>query len=101
MPPKPKGEATSGVKPGMEQLIPIINRLQDIFSRMGFANIDLPQVQTAVLSRHCEGELSRHTLLSLREHSGRTCRAACRVPRRSSRSRCPQCLLYGMQISVL
>eukprot|EP01043_Picozoa_sp_COSAG02_P041285 COSAG02_NODE_3410_length_6788_cov_20.669009_1_plen_85_part_10 len=35
MPPKPKagegGGGMSGVKPGMEQLIPIINRLQDIF----------------------------------------------------------------------
>ena len=58
MPPKPKGDAptTSGVKPGMEQLIPIINRLQDIFSRMGFANIDLPQI--AVVGAQSAGKSS-------------------------------------------
>ena len=61
MPPKPKGAdaapgAISGVKPQMEQLIPIINRLQDIFSRMGFANIDLPQI--AVVGAQSAGKSS-------------------------------------------
>ena len=57
MPPKPKaGDPASGVKPGMEQLIPIINRLQDIFSRMGFANIDLPQI--AVVGAQSAGKSS-------------------------------------------
>ena len=61
MPPKPKGAdaapgAVSGVKPEMEQLIPIINRLQDIFSRMGFANIDLPQI--AVVGAQSAGKSS-------------------------------------------
>ena len=40
----------------MEQLIPIINRLQDIFSRMGFANIDLPQI--AVVGAQSAGKSS-------------------------------------------
>eukprot|EP01048_Picozoa_sp_COSAG05_P010091 COSAG05_NODE_870_length_6849_cov_43.750519_3_plen_541_part_00 len=60
MPPKPKqaptGEGITGVKPEMESLIPIINRLQDIFSRMGFANIDLPQI--AVVGAQSAGKSS-------------------------------------------
>ena len=44
------------VKPGMEKLIPVINRLQDIFGRMGFANIDLPQI--AVVGGQSAGKSS-------------------------------------------
>ena len=59
MPPKPKAVASTdiaGVKPEMESLIPIINRLQDIFSKMGFANIDLPQI--AVVGAQSAGKSS-------------------------------------------
>jgi dynamin 1-like protein len=55
MPPKPK-DAVVGVRPQMESLIPVINRLQDIFSRMGFANIDLPQI--AVVGAQSAGKSS-------------------------------------------
>ena len=55
MPPKPKTEVI-GVRPQMESLIPVINRLQDIFSRMGFQNIDLPQI--AVVGAQSAGKSS-------------------------------------------
>jgi GTP-binding protein EngB required for normal cell division len=40
----------------MEKMIPVINRLQDIFGRMGFANIDLPQI--AVVGAQSAGKSS-------------------------------------------
>ena len=35
---------TTRKRPGMEQLIPVVNKLQDVFGAIGQQTLDLPQI---------------------------------------------------------